>query len=281
MGNKLSKPKTPYEILKVSPISTKEEVRLSFIRLIKGIDRNSKEFQEIVTAYNTIKKLPPPLDLYTDDLLSVYAKDLFEKIGDFSGVVCPPFGTKEFYKTFLNFQCHKKFKNEKEKEEFVCKVKLVTRKVKKLYSNAESCGAVQLVETKVEKMSLSQPPLKTHVPKEFNCTACKKGFRSTNQLLNHLKSKKHFNEIEKNFKNPREFVESQIKELEVTEPCEEEVLVEDNPVDLDTPTQDTEPEHPQKGFKIEPVPFRTCSRCKRIFESRKQMVDHIKVEHPL
>ncbi|KAF9761969.1 hypothetical protein NGRA_2293 [Nosema granulosis] len=206
MGILFSRPiqkKTPFEILGIPPISTKEEIRERFIKLIKI----SSDRQEIISAYDSIKNSPPDLDLYTAEILSEekYFKDLFQKIGDYCGLAVPK-EREEIYKMFKNFQSSRRFKTEKERIEFNYKVRKIVKEcsIDSIDSSIDNIDSISSIDTYRS----------TTTEKQFKCEECKKGFRSINQLLNHYRSKKHLREVEKIEKEPKEFIKKQIENVD-------------------------------------------------------------------
>lgn len=273
MGNRTSKAKakTPWEILGVDPTSTKEEVRSRFIHLVKKGVR-----QEIVTAYEEIKRGAPPLEYYSEDLLrrdlEKYGRDVYQKIGEYTGVVTR-WGSPEFYRVFLNFQSPVK-------GDFNLRVRQLTRMIKRLTTTRIDVQHVVDSEHVVDSVHVvnNEHVVNIVVEKEFKCEGCCKGFRSTNQLLNHYRSRKHKD------KYTQEEIERHIQSL--SQCVVEEVQI---PSTSTPPTQCEEETSTQHSTQLssnhllssrDPPIFRTCSQCKVVFPTRREMVTHIKERHP-
>lgn len=289
MGNKQSKVKrTSHEVLGLPPTSTKQEVKDQYKRMIlkahpdahrTHTSEASTEAAEIIAAYTSIMKSPPILELYTEALfktdLRKYADDFFERVSDYSGTSAPKFSDPEFerfYQIFTNFRTQKTL--DTTEQEFCLKVRKIARMVRSL--DKRTCESAPVVERKVpikvkEKKSKIYP---------FNCGCCRKGFNSSNQLLDHLRSKKHLEKISEDVEDPREYVRKQISEI-AGEEAEQEAqdTVEEEMDENKTVVEQKANDVTKKYFKQEPVVFRTCAKCKLVFSTRSQLFSHLKETH--
>ncbi|ADM10908.1 DnaJ-like protein [Encephalitozoon intestinalis ATCC 50506] len=294
MGNRHSQiKKSPYEILDLSPISTKREIKDRYKTLILEVhpdvqkvhsSQASKEAVEIMEAYRSIMKSPPRFEFYNEELfrkdLRKYAEDFFERVSDYCGIPsAPKFGDPDFerfYQVFSNFRTQKTFETEEEKSEFCRNVRRIARVVRSLdkRANVESLS----IEVYQPSPKAKEKKIKTY---PFSCSHCDKGFHSRNQVINHFRSKKHFEKVSLVSETPKEYVENQIQEIAeedfsepVCEPCVDQI-----PENAERHCAE-EQETPKKPTgRQEPVPFRTCAECKIVFGGRAELLMHLKTAH--
>ncbi|RVE41374.1 hypothetical protein evm_013976 [Chilo suppressalis] len=219
-------PKPPHEVLGLPPLFTKSQARSQYLKLIR---LNPSLISNYNSAYNILKNEPPNLNLYNHEVLhdSVLVLDLFDRISDFSGFKCPEFRSPDFYKKFKNFNCPRKFKREEERNLFNFKIRKIIKEVYKIYEGGGDVreGDIGLRGSKVDIKDNSKDykDIKDNInandnhiiklDKQFKCSYCSKGFRSKNQLINHLKSKKHFEKIKEKEKEPKRFIKKEIEGL--------------------------------------------------------------------
>lgn len=292
MGNRQSKiEKSPYEVLGLSPVSTRREVKDCYRTLILKAhpdvqkvhsSKAPKEAMEIMEAYTSIMRSPPGFELYTEELfgrdLRKYADDFFERISDYCRIPgAPKFSDPDFerfYQVFTNFRTQKVFDTEEEKSEFCRNVRKVARIVKGLD----------------KRISIDSFPVEAHPapPKSrekktklypYNCEHCSKGFHSHNQIIDHFRSRKHFERVRLVSEDPKKYIENQLQEITcqdpseiIQEPCTEKEpeIMEDHKIEEQSTVKKT-------GPIKEPAPFRTCAECKAVFNSRAELLMHLKM----
>ncbi|EOB12458.1 DnaJ [Nosema bombycis CQ1] len=290
----INNPPLPHEVLGLPPLFTKSQARSQYLKLVRS---NPFLYN---SAYDCIKRDPPNLNLYNNDVLrdSTYVIDLFDRIGDFSGFKCPEFRSPDFYKKFKNYQSPRKFKREEERNLFNFKVRKIIKEVYKIYEQDVDMvvddsikveGSIKVDDSIKVVEASNEGVYTTNVKKEkqFKCEYCSKGFRSKNQLINHFKSKKHFEKIKEKEEEPKGFIKKQIEKCEegkgggVEEGGSEvneggEVKVEEGGIEDDNNNNTF---IPSPYISKDPIAFRTCSRCNKRFDTRIKMIEHIKKEH--
>ncbi|WEL37801.1 DnaJ domain-containing protein [Encephalitozoon hellem] len=294
MGNRQSKvKKSPHEILSLSPVSTKKEVKDRYRTLILETHPDSqkvhssqapKEAMEIMEAYTSIIRSPPQFEFYTEELfredLRKYAEDFFERICDYCRIPgAPKFSDPDFerfYQIFTNFRTQKEFTTEEEKSEFCRNVRKVARVVRSLDKriNIDSFS----VAINVKPPRPKERKVKDH---PFNCSHCNKGFHSRNQIIDHFRSRKHFERISMVSGDPKKYIENQVQEISCQNESEtaQKPCMEKEPEAVEVHEVKEKNAAKKTGSRQEPAPFRTCAECRIVFSSRSELLMHLKTGH--
>lgn len=291
MGNKQSKTKRPpHEVLGLPPTSTRQEIRDQYKRLILKVHPDFQrvhasnapaEASEIIGAYTELMRSPPAFEFYTEGLfrsdLRKYADDFFERVGSYCKISAPTFSSPDFerfYQIFTNFRTHKEFDSREDRDAFCLNVRRVAKMVRGL---DRRMSVAPVIEKKVVPRT-REKKVKTY---PFNCEHCRKGFNSPNQILNHFRSRKHFENVRDKAESPEAYVKNQISELshhdETDRPAPDTVSDDTQPVDevpVPGPTCNA-----KREFKQEPTPFRTCAICKLVFKTRTELFSHLRTTH--
>ncbi|KMV66711.1 hypothetical protein M970_010400 [Encephalitozoon cuniculi EcunIII-L] len=294
MGSRHSRiKKSPHEVLGLSPVSTRKEIRDRYKSLILKVhpdvqkvhsSQASKEAVEIMDAYTSIMKSPPLFEFYNEELfredLRKYAEDFFERISDYCGIpgapkFCSP-DFERFYHMFTNFRTQKAFGTEEERSEFCRGVRRVARIVRDLDKRIGTDSFP--VEIPPAPARVKERKTKTY---PFNCTHCEKGFHSQNQIINHFRSRKHFERVGLTEKTPRKYIENQIQE--VTQQNSIEVVQkphrEEKPESLESCKIEEQGDIKKTTARQEPIPFRTCAKCRTVLSSRSELLMHLRTDH--
>jgi curved DNA-binding protein CbpA len=291
MGSKQSKvAKTPFEILGVPPTATREEIREKYRRTIleihpdiqhRHVSKTTGDASEVIAAYAQLTKSLPPLEEYTEELfrsdMRKYGDDLFERISDYFKIRTPKFSSPDFerfYYIFTNFTTAKEFETKEERDKCCRNVRRIARMLRQM--DGRMCDEKPI---QVERKAPPPPKEKKIKTYPIQCDECSKGFHSTNQLLNHLRSRKHLERVSKTTGDPRKYVEDQILRITGMERAEEEIK-EEHPREVEAEDEPrAEEERPRTELRREPLPFRTCSRCRLIFDNRAELFVHLRVSH--
>jgi curved DNA-binding protein CbpA len=290
MGSKQSKvARTPSEVLGLAPTATRAEIRERYRSLIlqahpdiqhRHVSKTTAEASEVITAYSRLMKELPPLEEYTEELLKSdlkkYADDVFERIGEYFGAKAPKFSSPDFerfYCIFTNFTTTRDFELPEEKTKCCRNIRRIARTVRRL--DGRICE-----DKPIEAESRVAIPREKKI-KEYPicCEQCSKGFHSINQLLNHFRSRKHLEKAGEVAEDPRRYVEEQIQGITGAR-REEDMRVENiEEVHMEEAVAPAEEPRPKAELRKEPLPFRTCSRCRLIFDSRSELFVHLRTSH--
>ncbi|KAF7683442.1 DnaJ like protein subfamily A member 4 [Astathelohania contejeani] len=312
MGSKQSSPQSPYDILGVDPSDPPEVIKKQYTKLLMKYHPNlnpttgsNDKVIELRNAYTSIMAQPKEdhiidedildLSLYTHEYLSSLDEDEFyrkinslfrkiEYINNRTMTEYPRFGdrnSKTFY-TFYNF--YKKFKSKAGCEDLSSDVRRIVEIVSKLDPRLNrTYQREERVKKKRERMK--------DINSELFCKFCLKEFKSGNQMINHLNSKKHFNKIKETEKNPKEYIEREIEYINnrnsKTEDKKDYKIVKKDDKKLINITNKKDNQNIiNKNIKKERIDnyweheeFRKCSVCKTVFPSRNQLFIHIRSSH--
>ncbi|KAK6090289.1 hypothetical protein P3W45_000646 [Vairimorpha bombi] len=181
MGNKSSKIKSPYEILEVSPLDSLRDIKLSYLRLMK-----KNTHSKYNTAYSLIKMSPPPLELYTDNLIK-YRDDIVEKINMFGKCSIPLLSSSEYKKSYMmlsRLNIKYQWRNDTDRKYFYYHLDRIINYLRK---NDHRFNFEEENDVRRENKKINEEVKKVEKPSPYKCTDCNKSFKSSNTLLDHYK----------------------------------------------------------------------------------------------
>ncbi|KAL6121069.1 hypothetical protein NUSPORA_02072 [Nucleospora cyclopteri] len=201
------------------------------------------------------------LNIYTKNTIQKYKQDFFEKISIAYLNNCSPLETfNENYDQFINFYKQAKYKD-----------KSVEVKVKYLisYLNFIRNKKKQVISKNESKNNINYQIKKNENNKKFTCPFCIKKYTNKKTLKMHMTSNKHKADLTEEIiakydidQTPVKIKSQKSKQMEIPN----EVAVQQ----VETEIQNN------RNIYSEHHIFRTCSKCKIVFNSRKELILHIK-----
>lgn len=189
MGNRSSVPRTPYEILGITELSTLQETKKAYYRLSSQNRDRPEELLKLNDAYARCRTTLA-IDIYTRARLDAeyarYAPDFFERLELVYGIkgTIGRFGDPDyavFYRFWNTFQ-HEDSEVERKIRNIIWYIKSKDPRIPKAVPSLGSVGKTRPGEKKRD------PKAKKW---KMYCVPCRKGFNSENTLRDHLKSKQH------------------------------------------------------------------------------------------
>lgn len=265
MGNRVSRPQTPQEILEIDGSATLQETKKAYCRLSYKHKNDPDMLLVLNDAYASCQT-HIPFETYTpalfDTQFSRYAPDFFARLeraynlhprnsfldGDFT----------TFYRYWATFR--------HEDQTVECRVRSIIRMIKARDPRFIRPAAAVVPEKQKAQPLPSAPRIKTW---KLQCEACGRGFNSENTLKDHLRSRQH-------------------RERAGVDAVAEETLA---PADKKRKPARSAPadrapekvEEKRGGTAVEGrkehEAFRTCFHCKQVMESRGQLIMHIREKH--
>lgn len=247
MGNKKSVPDTndPYEILGVERGASPQEIRRRYTDMLlayhptRNKASSDQKVIQIREAYQAIVEgraaaVPEPepvrinLDAYTSAYFEGLGGEFYSTVEGLFELLCqgepranyPKFGGRDaknfdvFYSFFSKFRTQRTFSRNKAENKalqksFNQKVRKILDTIArhderlKVFVSEKPAAETYYVKEKRKKSK------RTHT--EFECARCKRGFRSKNQLISHLRSKRHMESVMCAVDNYREYIEREIQ----------------------------------------------------------------------
>lgn len=254
MGNKKSVPDTsdPYKTLGVERGASPQEVRRRYTDMLLAYHptRNKassdqkviqirEAYQAIVEGRATAVPEPEPVQVnlegYTNEYFRGLGSEFYSTVGSLFELLCqgepranyPKFGERDtknfdvFYSFFSKFRTQRTFSRNKAENKVL--QKNFNQKVRKILDT------IAQHDERLKVFVSEKPAAETYHVKEkrrrskrthteFECARCRKGFRSGNQLVSHLRSKKHMESVMCTVDNYKEHIEKEIQDaMEATE----------------------------------------------------------------
>lgn len=229
MGNNKSAPSLddPYKMLGVDRSASKKEIRRKYTELLlqyhptRNKSSSDEKVIQIKEAYRSIVENRPwetsvavqiNLDAYTEDYFGGLGREFYSTVSNLFEMLCekepvanyPKFGDassknfESFYGFFRKFRTQRmlsrnKAENKALQKDFNTKI----RKVVDFISRSDARLKTVISERSVSEDYAVKQKRKRNKRKdtEFKCLLCKKGFRSKNQALKHLESKRHLEKV--------------------------------------------------------------------------------------
>ena len=263
MGNKKSVPARddPYAVLEVDRSASQKEIRRKYTEMLlkyhptRNKSSSDSKVIEIRDAYRAIVEnneppAPEPvqinLDAYTESYIKGLGAEFYGTVSALFESLCegepkanyPRFGDANsknfgsFYRFFRKFRTQRLLSGNKTENKFLQKE--FSKKIKDI---------VEIIATHDERLKtvIHEKPisenyqvkhkkrLKKKRDTEFCCDACKKGFRSKNQMLVHLKSRKHMEKIMLTQEDYRSYIEKEIANVSALEECSQQKSIPGSP----------------------------------------------------
>lgn len=229
MGNKSSAPSSedPYKILGVDRSASKKEIRRKYTEMLlkyhptRNKTSDDEKVIKIKEAYrsileNRVKDMQKVeeinLDPYTEDYFRGLGRDFYTTVSHLFEMLCeqepeasyPKFGNassknfESFYGFFKKFRTQRtlsrnKVENRAMQKTFNTKVRNIVGYIAKHDERLKTVISEKHIS---EDYAVKQKKRRAkRKDTEFVCNLCSKGFRSKNQALSHLKSKRHVEKV--------------------------------------------------------------------------------------
>lgn len=247
MGNKKSVPETsdPYEVLGVDRKATPQEIRRKYTEMLLKYhptrNKNSSDLKviQIKSAYQSIvenraKAVPEAVEIdlsgYTEDYFKGLRAEFYDTVANLFDMLCrgepkasyPKFGSKDSKNFDAFYGFFRKFRTQR----VMLQNKHENRVLQKDF-NAQIRKIVEIIarhDRRLETVITEKPVFETYAVKEkkrrakrtgleFECKVCDKGFRTKNQAVCHLRSRKHEEKVMATETDYRSHIEKEIRDI--------------------------------------------------------------------
>ena len=256
---------SPYEVLGIEQIATIKEAKNAFARLAHSARGNTLELCKLNSALSSVEHTLT-IELYSNELLRKefpkYAVDFFDRAINLFGLESAPrfkeADTDRFYTAWQRFR-HEDKKIEVEVRKIVRQVKGMDPRME--IRRVQVKQADKSDQTNKQNMHKSDQTNKQNMHKSIKCELCNKEFKSENTMKDHLRSKQHK-------ERGGEEIKEEIKEKRKKKKKEKKETKE---------KQEEEKKEKRKGEEHEA--YRKCYYCKGIYNTRGELIFHIREEH--